>query len=74
MLQAVLYKQVSGNDAYGLQGDIEKTDELLMSDEPDKPEPRKRKVKPKQGKAGSPVKTPGKAGVLAADCYTTVAS
>ena len=46
-----------------LQGDIEKTDELLMSDEPDKPEHRKRKLKRKQGAAGSPAKTPGKPGM-----------
>ena len=39
-----------------LQGDIEKTDELLLSDDPD-PEPkRKKKLKSKQGKPGSPSK------------------
>ena len=38
------------------QGDIEKTDELLLSDEPEEPEARKRKVKPKQGKGSSPSK------------------
>ena len=39
-----------------VQGDIEKTDELLLSDEPDEPEASKRKVKPKAGKGISPSK------------------
>ncbi|DBA95241.1 TPA: hypothetical protein ACH3X3_013138 [Trebouxia sp. C0006] len=45
------------------QGEIEKTDELLMSDEPG-PEPRKRRTKPKQSKPGSPSKSPLKPGAL----------
>ncbi|KAL3156973.1 hypothetical protein ABBQ38_001230 [Trebouxia sp. C0009 RCD-2024] len=36
------------------QGDIEKTDELLLSDDPDPESKRKRKLKPKQGQMGSP--------------------
>ena len=45
-----------------LQGEIEKTDELLMSDEPE-PEPRKRRVKAKQGKSGSPSGAASQAGL-----------
>ncbi|KAL0026237.1 hypothetical protein WJX77_004600 [Trebouxia sp. C0004] len=45
------------------QGDIEKTDVLLMSDEPG-PEPRKRRTKPKQSKPGSPAKSPVKPGAV----------
>lgn len=37
-----------------LQGDIEKTDELLLSDDPGPETKRKRKLKPKQDQMGSP--------------------
>lgn len=52
----------SDGHALCLQGEIEKTDELLMSDEPE-PEPRKRRIKPKQGKLGSPPGAPSQAGM-----------
>ncbi|KAL0031313.1 hypothetical protein WJX79_002806 [Trebouxia sp. C0005] len=45
------------------QGEIEKTDELLMSDEPG-PEPRKRRTKPKQSKPGAVRQVMGKDGKM----------